>query len=116
MPTGPLDGWLWARAVKQGDGGATSTSGGAIQYAAAKINGVPSGGLERPKTYKEWLKWLGWNATDVRHARLLGVMDELGLWDEFMQESHKRREAGERARDRAAARAVLRRRSTGDGH
>jgi hypothetical protein len=75
-----------------------------------------AGGLERPKTYKEWLKWLGWNATDVRHARLLGEMDELGLWDEFMQESHKRREAGERARDRAAARAVLRRRSNGDGH
>jgi hypothetical protein len=66
-----------------------------------------AGGL-KPRTYDDWLKALGWNASDARHAELLNEMRKLGLWEPFLKEFHNSSKASEKARARAAARAVLR--------
>jgi hypothetical protein len=76
-----------------------------------------SGGLGKPVTGADvvaLLSTMGWTAAEIRHAEQLAELDE-GLFEEYLIEFAKRREASERRASYSAQRAILRRHRTSDG-
>jgi hypothetical protein len=63
------------------------------------------GGLGRRENFEDMLKRCGLTTNDIRECRRVAEISDLGGWDEFIAEVHKRRDASERA----ASRAMLRR-------
>jgi hypothetical protein len=75
------------------------------------------GGLGKPMTQEDFVQILhaaGLTTADIRHCRWMAdlhkAIGEDG-WEEFMQEAHRLRHQSEHGQLRAAARAVLRRRT-----
>jgi hypothetical protein len=64
------------------------------------------GGLSRPPSFEAALRDAGWTTANIKRARAVNAIDELGEFDELLTEIHKRRERSENA----ALRSVLRRR------
>jgi hypothetical protein len=67
------------------------------------------GGLGKRVTEEDLIKALGLSPTDVRHLQRLAELRENSEWEEFMDEVMKRN----RAAEKAALRAVLRRKKIG---
>jgi hypothetical protein len=72
------------------------------------------GGLGKPLDMEHIMREAGMTTADIRHCETLAEFSKLvgeDGFEEFLQEHHKRMRRTERARDYAAMRAVLRRRT-----
>jgi hypothetical protein len=68
-----------------------------------------AGGFGEPMDFDKVLRAAGWTASDLKRARLLAVITEVGgeaAFKALMQETHRRHKLGERAAIRAIARRL----------
>ena len=62
-----------------------------------------AGGPAKSMTHEETMKIMGWNASDVRHANRLQLIDKIGATEEWLHKTNSRR------RDKADSLAFLKR-------